>query len=315
MANVQAARSWGEDHEELQGKYNYLLDVLATRVTVGILESKNKNTFIDFNTGAFQLKKDDDNYFSYDGNNLTFMGGILTATSLVSPTISGTDGRFTGTIRIGEAGDNVAGLTASGSVSSSIRIWAGHATPSSAPFRVTQGGALTATNASLSGTMVSTSGILTTEISGGKLLFKESGADAGSIQGAAGPSSGVHGVDLRSFSDMLIVVDDGSSSTRDTLGIYAGKLFCAATFASGQYMEVEFEYGDFTFNSSGLTIQNDIKTFGRYFLGNNVRIFTGTGTPPSLSGAVGSLYLRSDGGATTTLYVKTGTGTTAWTAK
>jgi hypothetical protein len=35
-----------------------------------------------------------------------------------------------------------------------------------------------------------------------------------------------------------------------------------------------------------------------------------------VSARVGSLYLRTDGGATTTLYVKTsGTGNTGWTAK
>jgi hypothetical protein len=50
---------------------------------------------------------------------------------------------------------------------------------------------------------------------------------------------------------------------------------------------------------------------------NNVFIATGTGTPEgSLVAGVGSLFLRRDGGATTTLYVKTsGTGNTGWTAK
>ena len=44
---------------------------------------------------------------------------------------------------------------------------------------------------------------------------------------------------------------------------------------------------------------------------------TGTGTPEGVVTApVGSLFLRTDGGATTTLYVKTsGTGNTGWTAK
>ena len=49
----------------------------------------------------------------------------------------------------------------------------------------------------------------------------------------------------------------------------------------------------------------------------NSFIRTGTGAPEgSVSASVGSLYLRTDGGATTTLYVKTsGTGNTGWTAK
>ena len=46
-------------------------------------------------------------------------------------------------------------------------------------------------------------------------------------------------------------------------------------------------------------------------------IYFGSGSPESVvTAVVGSLYLRSDGGATTTLYVKTsGTGSTGWTAK
>lgn len=48
-----------------------------------------------------------------------------------------------------------------------------------------------------------------------------------------------------------------------------------------------------------------------------VKIVAGTGTPEGVVTApVGSLYLRLDGGASTTLYVKqSGTGTTGWTAK
>jgi len=44
---------------------------------------------------------------------------------------------------------------------------------------------------------------------------------------------------------------------------------------------------------------------------------TGTGTPEgSVTASVGSLYTRSDGGASTTLYVKeSGTGNTGWVAK
>jgi hypothetical protein len=48
-----------------------------------------------------------------------------------------------------------------------------------------------------------------------------------------------------------------------------------------------------------------------------LKVRTGAGSPEGVvSGPVGSLYLRTDGGVTTTLYVKTsGTGRTGWTAK
>jgi hypothetical protein len=45
--------------------------------------------------------------------------------------------------------------------------------------------------------------------------------------------------------------------------------------------------------------------------------YRGNGTPEgAVAAPVGSLYLRMDGGATTTLYVKeSGTGNTGWVAK
>ena len=50
---------------------------------------------------------------------------------------------------------------------------------------------------------------------------------------------------------------------------------------------------------------------------NGVQILTGNGSPEGFATALlGSLYLRKDGGASTTLYVKqSGTGNTGWVAK
>lgn len=50
---------------------------------------------------------------------------------------------------------------------------------------------------------------------------------------------------------------------------------------------------------------------------NGVTVITGAGTPEAaVTAPVGSLFLRSDGGAATTLYVKqTGVGNTGWAAK
>ena len=47
------------------------------------------------------------------------------------------------------------------------------------------------------------------------------------------------------------------------------------------------------------------------------RVVSGTGSPESsLVAPVGTLYLRQDGGTSTTLYVKeSGTGNTGWVAK
>ena len=53
------------------------------------------------------------------------------------------------------------------------------------------------------------------------------------------------------------------------------------------------------------------------YFANNVNIKTGTGSPEGvLDGPVGSLFLRTDGGVNTTLYVKqVGTGNSGWAAK
>jgi len=56
----------------------------------------------------------------------------------------------------------------------------------------------------------------------------------------------------------------------------------------------------------------------KFYIGATGVFWTsGTGTPEGVVTApVGSLYTRTDGGATTTLYVKTsGVGNTGWTAK
>lgn len=47
------------------------------------------------------------------------------------------------------------------------------------------------------------------------------------------------------------------------------------------------------------------------------RVLSGTGTPlGNVAALVGTLYLRTDGGTNTTLYVKeSGTGTSGWVAK
>jgi hypothetical protein len=60
-----------------------------------------------------------------------------------------------------------------------------------------------------------------------------------------------------------------------------------------------------------------VRRDGAYEFTNGVLILTGSGTPEgNVTAPVGSLYLRSDGGAGTSLYVKqSGTGSTGWAGK
>lgn len=71
-----------------------------------------------------------------------------------------------------------------------------------------------------------------------------------------------------------------------------------------------------------LNYMNSARTRGliladKIYLTETVFVSAGSGTPESsLTAPVGSLYLRTDGGANTTLYIKeSGTGNTGWAAK
>lgn len=69
------------------------------------------------------------------------------------------------------------------------------------------------------------------------------------------------------------------------------------------------------FNQIDKALRNT--TFPELTVGT-VCILSGTGDPGAGSGTVapqGSMFLRTDGSTSTTLYVKTGAGDTAWTAK
>jgi hypothetical protein len=96
----------------------------------------------------------------------------------------------------------------------------------------------------------------------------------------------------------------GCSYLWDTIGNVSAMPNGVKYYGAWQNWEghAQFEYA--TFRADKLDVQT-------------VRIRTGSGSPEGIVPApVGSLYLRTDGGATTTLYVKTtGTGNTGWTAK
>lgn len=73
-------------------------------------------------------------------------------------------------------------------------------------------------------------------------------------------------------------------------------------------------------------VPDSIRAWSQFFLGKDTSrpaatflegLYTGAGSPEGVVIATpGSLYSRTDGGAGTTLYVKTsGTGAVGWTAK
>ena len=70
-----------------------------------------------------------------------------------------------------------------------------------------------------------------------------------------------------------------------------------------------------SYENAALSLKNDAGTV--YEIITEQLIRSGSGTPESaVTAPIGTLYLRTDGSTSTTLYVKTsGTGNTGWTAK
>jgi hypothetical protein len=131
------------------------------RIYIGTGTYNNSNTSIYLDSdGKFSLK----DKLTFDGSNLsingggTFSGNLSAAGGTFSGNLSAAGGTFTGalsggTISIG-SGSSIFKADSSG-------IYLGDATFGSAPFRVTPGGALTATNATITGSITVTSGTFT----------------------------------------------------------------------------------------------------------------------------------------------------------
>lgn len=91
------------------------------------------------------VASDWENATKYDNTKVTIDGGLVTA----------------GTIQLAGSDSNIkAGITGEGTTDNDVRIWAGatKANKGSAPFRVTQGGYLYASNANIEGTIIADTG-------------------------------------------------------------------------------------------------------------------------------------------------------------
>ena len=123
---------------------------------------------LQYNSGnpRFYAGNGSTNYLQFDGSNV-YVSGSVTATSgtiggwtLAATTLSGTNAVLsnTGYLRLGAASADRFWASAA---DASYRLWIGHDTPASAPFKVTKAGALVATGAAISGAITATSGSVT----------------------------------------------------------------------------------------------------------------------------------------------------------
>ena len=101
----------------------------------------------------------------------------------------------------------------------------------------------------------------------------------------------------------------GSTSGRSTDGTGLALLTNAGNLGIGTFTSV----------TEKLEVSGNCVIDGTIYLNTakTVGIFTGTGDPEgAVTASIGSTFHRTDGGASTTLYVKeSGTGNTGWVAK
>ena len=139
---------------------------------------------------------DETSYFSFDGIRVTWKAantsldasGNLTATSAVlSGSITASSGAIGGWVVTADAMKDAAGtvgMSSAVTAGDDIRFWAGHATPSSAPFYVTEAGALVATSATITGAITATSGAIASWNISGTTLTSTNGGNTVTIDSA-----------------------------------------------------------------------------------------------------------------------------------
>lgn len=153
----------------------------------------------------------------------------ITSTTIISPQITGGTGRFRDTIYIGadDGTYNKAGISALGNLPTSIRFWAGDATPSSAPFRVTQDGSTTLTKFNLLSTSPDINNsyidMYGSKIEGGKLDVKNPYYVIGTTVFSTGSRSGI----FRSntfLNDNITTIDYIMDVTHNTIMVKGSNL-------------------------------------------------------------------------------------------
>lgn len=154
-----------------------LTDISGGNVTVGQVATSQSNVYITGGAVALRNNTTERIKLNADGS------GFLASTN-ISWTTAGvlTAGGWTvGATDLKDAAGTV-GMSSAVTAGDDIRFWAGDATPSSAEFRVTEAGALTATSATITGAITATSGSFTGSVligTGGNLRQGQTAYDTG----------------------------------------------------------------------------------------------------------------------------------------
>ena len=224
--------------------------------------------------------------------------GVLTATGA---TISGTITATLGAIGGWSIGNDyikdvagVVGLSSAVTAGDDIRFWAGHVTPGSAPFRVTEAGVLTATGATITGTLTAEAGTI------GGLTLSASALYTGSKTAYNDANAGVHfGTDGIGIGNNIFTVSSAGAlvATSATItGAITANTGSIGSFTIGTYLYTgsKTAYND---ANAGVHLGSDGIGFG-----NNVFTVSAAGALVSTSGTIAGLTINAADG----LYAGTG---------
>lgn len=151
----------------------------------------------------------------------------------------------------------VVGLSSAVTGGDDIRFFAGHATPSSAPFRVTESGALTATSATISGSLTATTGAI-----GGWTI------NSTSIYTGTEDHSG-----YTANAGDLTIYSNGTDASIHAKNFYID--------TNGDFYSVSGAVGGWTIGATSLTFGSGANTVGIDSGGTNPAIYAGSATPAS----------------------------------
>ena len=308
--------------------YMYRPMISADFLRAGVLQSANwganQGSQFDLNNGTFRLGGSSAPKLSWDGTTLQVTGQIYVQGGQVpysyvtggppadadnTATVIGAGLITTGRILLGSGGTIKAGIDGAGTSDSDIRIWAGatYENRASAPFRVTQGGALVATNVTITGTGNLTGGYLG---SSSALTIQSGGLDVGSSGYIKGGATGYN-----QGSGFWLGYDAGTYKL--FIGNSAGQKLTWDGSALTVYGTIQ-AVGGYLGDSSAISIQSgglDVGTTG-WIRGGKTGYGSGTGFWIGYSGGTykldigsSSKYMRWDGSTLTvkgTVYVDAG---------
>jgi len=195
--------------------------VLRTSSTVGDGSASSAGVLIN-NTGFYATEASQTlanaNVKILTDGSASFKGAVTADTGYIGGT--------TGWVITSNYIKDVAGATGLSSVvtgGDDIRIWAGHATPASAPFTVTEAGALTATSATITGaiTISSGSGIANLSDAGDLVTIDEADIDVLETTNAPVDASATAGADW----DTSLTSIPGTLATPSGAGLYLSSTY------------------------------------------------------------------------------------------